>query len=48
MGVIEDFLPYSNLCGIFAITANINTKEELQKIHDALLVAASVAPPCFD
>ena len=45
---VEDMKAYSNLNGLLAIGAGLNTPESLAKISEACMKAKSSTPPSFD
>jgi len=46
-GVLEQFAPYSNLCGLLALRYACDP-ELLQLVHQAILRSSAIAPPSYD
>jgi hypothetical protein len=45
-GLHEEFAPYSNLCGLLAVSAT--GMPRLDEIHSAIKVAESISEPAYD
>jgi 3'-phosphoadenosine 5'-phosphosulfate (PAPS) 3'-phosphatase len=45
---VTEVKPYSNMCGLLALSMEMNTLENKKRILDAAKVASQISPPAFD